>query len=407
MVQRAGGPGASSSSPAPLHAPEEVPSFRVHMVSSSRLRDRLMAEGAFKQSERWPGWLELAHDVTCTRPSQGIEILLGSSANGLSQWKSQDGRPPGEFVGRRALGAAGAWLVRGPSVRGVDLVQRVWLPKGLVSLPATRLRALRTPDDDGPAPALSLDEMLRTVEEDYPDAETYRSRPSRPIVLYGLLTRGARNQPAWSPNRLNARYVPALRLAEIILRGGSVEHDVGALGVDGFLFDMAKIFEDSITVAIREQLTADAGGSGGAVKLQARHHLDEADTVLLKADLVWYDASRRPLAVIDAKYKAEMPDGFPGADLSQLLVYCTALGLSEGHLIYAKGNAADADHVVRRAGIRVHQHALDLQQPPIRSSPNSPRSPAAAKDPLGRRRPASTTAEPWTAREGRGRNRER
>ncbi len=30
---------------------EEVPSFRVHMVSSSRLRDRLMSDGAFKQSE--------------------------------------------------------------------------------------------------------------------------------------------------------------------------------------------------------------------------------------------------------------------------------------------------------------------------------------------------------------------
>jgi 5-methylcytosine-specific restriction enzyme subunit McrC len=40
------------------------------------------------------------------------------------------------------------------------------------------------------------------------------------------------------------------------------------------------------------------------------------------------------------------------------------LGLPEGHLVYAKGNAAHADHVVRRAGIRIHQHALDLDQPP-------------------------------------------
>lgn len=178
------------------------------------------------------------------------------------------------------------------------------------------------------------------------------------------LTRGVKSLPAWSPSRLNARYVPALRLAEIILRGGSVEHDAGTVRVDGFLVDMAKIFEDFVTVAIREQLIADAAGSGDTVKLQARHHLDEAGTVLLKPDLVWYDAARRPLAVIDAKYKAEKPDGFPGADLYQLLAYCTVLGLPEGHLVYAKGNAAHADHVVRRAGIRIHQHALDLQQPP-------------------------------------------
>lgn len=178
------------------------------------------------------------------------------------------------------------------------------------------------------------------------------------------LTRGVRNLPTWSPSRLNARYVPALRLAEIIMRDGSVEHDVGSVHVNGFLFDMARIFEDFITVAMREQLVVDASDAGGAVRLQARHHLDEADTVLLRPDLVWYDASRRPLAVVDAKYKVGKPEGFPGADLYQMHAYCTVLGLSEGHLVYAKGNATHAHHVVRRAGIRIHQHALDLQQAP-------------------------------------------
>lgn len=178
------------------------------------------------------------------------------------------------------------------------------------------------------------------------------------------LARGVKSLPKWSPSRLNTRYIPALRLAEIILRSGSVEHDLGAVRVDGFLFDMPKIFEDFVTVAIREQLTFDPADAAGTVRLQARHHLDEADTVLLKPDLVWYDASRSPLAVVDAKYKAEKPDGFPGADLYQLLAYCTVLGLPEGHLVYAKGNALHADHVVRNADIRIHQHALDLQQPP-------------------------------------------
>jgi 5-methylcytosine-specific restriction enzyme subunit McrC len=47
-----------------------------------------------------------------------------------------------------------------------------------------------------------------------------------------------------------------------------------------------------------------------------------------------------------------------------MLAYCTALGLREGHLVYAKGNAPHAAHTVRHAGIVIHQHALDLDQQP-------------------------------------------
>ena len=32
--------------------------------------------------------------------------------------------------------------------------------------------------------------------------------------------------------------------------------------------------------------------------------------------------------MIDAKYKAEKPAGYPNADLYQLLAYCTVLGLT-------------------------------------------------------------------------------
>ena len=65
-------------------------------------------------------------------------------------------------------------------------------------------------------------------------------------------------------------------------------------------------------------------------------------------------------AVIDAKYKSERPDGFPNADLYQMLAYCTVLGLGEGHLIYAKGNEPTSLHTVQRAGVTIRCHALDL-----------------------------------------------
>ena len=70
------------------------------------------------------------------------------------------------------------------------------------------------------------------------------------------------------------------------------------------------------------------------------------------------------VAVIDAKYKAEKPAGYPNADLYQLLAYCTVLGLRNGHLVYAKGNAVPAHHIVRHSGVEIFCHAIDLGPEP-------------------------------------------
>ncbi|MEU1803020.1 restriction endonuclease [Streptomyces sp. NPDC019937] len=167
--------------------------------------------------------------------------------------------------------------------------------------------------------------------------------------------------PKWHPSRLNARYHAALHLARAIVDGASAEHRSGALRIDGFLFDMNKLFEDFVCIALREALIP----HGGRSSLQAPGvHLDEDDSVRMRPDLVWYGDRGRPNAVADAKYKAEKVSGYPDADLYQMLAYCTALGLSEGHLIYAKGNAALNSHRVRRAETVLHQHALDLDQEP-------------------------------------------
>jgi 5-methylcytosine-specific restriction enzyme subunit McrC len=166
--------------------------------------------------------------------------------------------------------------------------------------------------------------------------------------------------PMWQPTGLNARYHTALRLAELVLRATSVEHAAGTVAVNGFLLDMPALFEDFVTVALREALEA---SFGGRVIAQARHHLDIAGRVLLKPDIVW-QMQGSAAAVIDAKYKAEKPRGYPNADLYQLLAYCTVLGLPIGHLVYAAGNEEPARHVVRQAGIEILCHAVDLRQPP-------------------------------------------
>ncbi|MGW7568958.1 McrC family protein [Streptomyces tendae] len=166
--------------------------------------------------------------------------------------------------------------------------------------------------------------------------------------------------PGWRPTRLNARYHHALRIAEVCLRGASAEHSPGGLRIDGFLFDMNQLFEDFVTVALREAVR----GGGRTSRLQDSHHLDEASAIRMRPDFVLYGADDIPCAVVDAKYKAEKRGGYPDADLYQMLAYCTALGLREGHLVYAKGNAPHVSHQVRHAGILIHQHALDLDQDP-------------------------------------------
>lgn len=161
------------------------------------------------------------------------------------------------------------------------------------------------------------------------------------------------------PSRLNARYVPALEVAELILNGRSFEQRAGDLVVTGYLLNMAKIFEDFVTVALREAFRL----YGGRSRLQYVTNLDEDETVEVRPDFVWLHGGT-PRVVVDAKYKAEKPSGFPQADLYQMLAYCTVLGLTEGHLVYAKGLEPARTHVVRRAGVRILAHTLDLEAEP-------------------------------------------
>ena len=166
--------------------------------------------------------------------------------------------------------------------------------------------------------------------------------------------RGAQ-KPRWQPSRLNAHYQGALQLAEIVISAESFENLLGDLPVTGLLFDMCVIFEDFVTVAMSESLNR----ARWQCERQALLHLDDQRKVRMRPDLLCR-IGRLPVAVVDAKYKAEKPAGFPNADLYQMLAYCTVLGLTDGHLIYAKGNEEGRVHTVQNAGITIHCKALDL-----------------------------------------------
>jgi len=162
--------------------------------------------------------------------------------------------------------------------------------------------------------------------------------------------------PIWTPSRLNVRYLPALRLAGLLLAGSSFEHRPGDVQVSGFVLNLATIFEDFVVATLGSALRSLAGG---AITPQARLHLEEACEVDIRPDLVWR-RDGAPAAVVDAKYKAEKPSGYPQADLYQALAYATVLKLPEAHLVYAAGNEEPQRHVVLGSGVLIHAHALDL-----------------------------------------------
>jgi 5-methylcytosine-specific restriction protein B len=162
--------------------PEVVPSFPVRMPSSYRLRQRLIEEGVLRRSVRWPGWLESAKDVECNSPSAAAEILVGRSANGWAEWKSADGHPLADYLDQVWWGPNRAWLVRGSHVSGPDLVRRLWLPEGLVTLPARLLR-------QGVAQGISKDRLRSAVEEDYGSTATYNQKLQLVEEVHAFLSR--------------------------------------------------------------------------------------------------------------------------------------------------------------------------------------------------------------------------
>jgi 5-methylcytosine-specific restriction enzyme subunit McrC len=163
--------------------------------------------------------------------------------------------------------------------------------------------------------------------------------------------------------RLNRRYEAVLALAELILRGSSITTSHGEVTSVSFVFDMNQVFEDFLSIALREALER----HGGKVVLQyKRTYLDSNREIQLIPDITWWRGDRCQ-AVIDAKYKPLDDKRFPNADAYQMLAYCTGLRLPHGYLIYAKARDAisgDRRHRVAHAGKTIDVRAVDVDLEP-------------------------------------------
>ncbi|MDW8804200.1 DUF4357 domain-containing protein [Streptomyces scabiei] len=159
-----------------------VPSFAARRPPSYYTRQQLIDTGQIRRSERWAGCLETVSDIECTSPSSAAEILMGCSVNGWGVWKSADGRSLIEFLGQSSAVPNRPWLVRGSNVTGLDLVKRLWIPEGLVTLAASRLR-------QGLRQGIAKDELRTLVQEDYESTATYSQQQQLVEDVHAFLSR--------------------------------------------------------------------------------------------------------------------------------------------------------------------------------------------------------------------------
>ncbi|WP_411147568.1 DUF4357 domain-containing protein [Streptomyces sp. A30] len=168
-----------AGSPARDHV---MPSLATHFKAPFKRREELRARGVLVPSTRWPGWLELAEDVIVGSPSFAAVLLVGAPRNGWKEWRTEDGAPLSDFMAAVWHGPNRPWLVRGSNVTGLDLVQRMWLPEGRVTLAASRLR-------QGVRQGVSKDELRTLVQDDYESTATYSQKQQLVEDLHAFLSR--------------------------------------------------------------------------------------------------------------------------------------------------------------------------------------------------------------------------
>ena len=166
------------------------------------------------------------------------------------------------------------------------------------------------------------------------------------------------NVPSFTFDRLNEHYRAAVRIAQLILRHTAFQSDRGRVRASGFVVNMNNLFEEFVTRALREALRV-SDHTFRKVRPGDGVTLDKKNIVGLEPDLSWWDGGVCRF-VGDAKYKRTSDRRVPNADLYQLLAYTTALDLTGGMLIYARGEAAPLVHEVRHLGKRLEVAALDL-----------------------------------------------
>lgn len=166
----------------------------------------------------------------------------------------------------------------------------------------------------------------------------------------------------WQPTRLDSRYVPAVRLATLILRRLALSEASGDTTSCSFLVDMNDLFERFLEEGLRRHIEDPL--QGVYVIGQETSALDVEGRLSVRPDVV-VRTKGVPTYVIDAKYI--LHDGTtPNIDHhEQMLAYAIMHDLRDVALAYVHDGSAnnpstDLITTIRHAGVRIHSWRLDL-----------------------------------------------
>ncbi|MFB8167435.1 DUF4357 domain-containing protein [Kitasatospora purpeofusca] len=146
-----------------------------------RQRAALRADGSLATVDGFPEVWETTRDIACNSSSAAAAIVLGYSASGPETWRTAEGFPLSDFLPGSWRAPHKAWLVRGSNVSGHNVVRKLWLEEGLVSLSGAHLPPMEEPDPTKSA-------LRAYVEEGYEGAATYNQKRGLVDELHAFLT---------------------------------------------------------------------------------------------------------------------------------------------------------------------------------------------------------------------------
>lgn len=169
-----------------------------------------------------------------------------------------------------------------------------------------------------------------------------------------------RDRAAFTLNRLQRRYQPALDLAWLLLEGWGVLQETGAWRGQAFTFDMDRLYERFLERVLLEDVLPGSGYAGHPQRPGGeRQYLFQGGVQELKPDLTVMQGGQVRL-IID--FKNKRPEGaLSGSDLYQMYAYARHLGCERVLLLYPGEVDVAPLEVTRGSPLHITAAGLDLK----------------------------------------------
>lgn len=154
-------------------------------------------------------------------------------------------------------------------------------------------------------------------------------------------------------DRLSHDYEPLHALCRFFLSQTGPSQRVGQRKMSPFLLKMDNLFEAFVARWLQEKLPRSR-----RLRIQESGSFDPHGDIEYHIDLVLYERSGRPLAVLDTKYKKTTQP--QGSDVHQVVAYALTKGCRDAILVYPQSVVPPKDFFVGPVRVRTAGFPLDI-----------------------------------------------